>query len=78
MRRNGYAENREETAPGLYAASVPIVNQAGTTLAALTTLVPSSRVTPERREAILQELVTAGGSLSELASWIPAFGFRHT
>ena len=54
---NGYAENREETADGLYAASVPIVNQAGTTLAALTTLVPSSRVTAERREVILRELI---------------------
>jgi DNA-binding IclR family transcriptional regulator len=76
-RRNGYAENWEETARGLYAASVPIVNGAGTTLASLTTLVPLSRVTPERRDAIVTELRAAGRKLSELASWIPAFSYRR-
>jgi DNA-binding IclR family transcriptional regulator len=78
VRRNGYAENREETARGLYASSVPIVNDAGTTLAALTTLVPLSRATSERRESIVVELQAAGRKLSELAAWIPAFGFRQS
>jgi len=77
VRRNGYAENWEETARGLYASSVPIVNDAGTTLAALTTLVPLSRATTERRELILTELQAAGEKLSELAAWIPAFSFRR-
>jgi DNA-binding IclR family transcriptional regulator len=77
VRRNGYAENLEETARGLYAASVPIVNDAGTTLAALTTLVPLSRATSERRELIVTELQAAGRKLSELAAWIPAFSFRR-
>ena len=76
VRRRGYAANWEETARGLYAASVPVVNEAGTTLAALTTLVPLSRVSPERREAIVVALQTAGRTLSELASWIPAFASR--
>ena len=73
VRRQGYAENWEETARGLYAASVPIVNEVGTTLAALTTLVPLSRVSAERREAIVSALQAAGQTLSELACWIPAF-----
>lgn len=77
VRRNGYAENLEETARGLYAASVPIVNEAGTTLAALTTLVPLSRATTERRAAIVSELQASGLKLSELASWIPAFSYRR-
>ena len=77
VRRNGYAENWEETARGLYASSVPIVNDAGTTLAALTTLVPLSRATAERRESIVVELQAAGRKLSELAAWIPAFSFRR-
>ena len=77
VRKNGYAENWEETARGLYASSVPIVNDAGTTLAALTTLVPLSRATTERREVILVELQAAGRKLSELAAWIPAFSFRR-
>jgi DNA-binding IclR family transcriptional regulator len=76
VRRKGYAENREETARGLYAASVPIVNEGGTTLAALTTLVPLSRATLRRHESIIAELRAAGRKLSELASWIPAFSFR--
>jgi DNA-binding IclR family transcriptional regulator len=77
VRQNGYAENLEETARGLYAASVPIVNDAGTTLAALTTLVPLSRATSERRAAIVDGLQAAGRKLSELAAWIPAFSFRR-
>lgn len=77
VRLNGYAENWEETARGLYASSVPIVNDAGTTLAALTTLVPLSRATTERRESIVSELQAAGRKLSELAAWIPAFSFRR-
>jgi len=77
VRRNGYAENWEETARGLYAASVPIVNGAGTTLAALTTLVPLSRATTERHAAIVAQLQAAGAKLSELAAWIPAFSFRR-
>ena len=37
VRERGFAENREETADGLFAASVPIVNDEGVTIAALTT-----------------------------------------
>lgn len=76
VRAQGFAENWEETAVGLYAASVPVVNDAGRTLAALTTCIPVSRVTPERREEILRSLVDAGRRLSELTGWLPAFGAR--
>jgi DNA-binding IclR family transcriptional regulator len=78
VRAQGYAENWDETARGLYAASVPIVNDAGTTLAALTTLVPLSRVSPERRESIVSALQSAARALSELVSWVPAFSIRRT
>ncbi len=77
VRRRGFAENWEETATGLYAASVPVVNAEGTTLAALTACIPVSRVSPERREQILTDLQSAGRTLSELASWIPAFSARR-
>lgn len=73
VRRDGYAENDEETAEGLYAAAVPIVNAAGTTLAALTLCVPTSRMSPERGQALLADLRAAGETLSELVSWLPAF-----
>lgn len=77
VRLRGFAENWEETAVGLYAASVPVANAEGITLAALTTCIPVSRLTPERRELVLRDLQAEGRKLSELASWIPAFSVRH-
>jgi len=78
IRLEGFAENWDETAEGLYAASVPIANGAGTTIAALTTLVPRSRVTPERRETILACLREQGARLSELVDWLPAYSARSS
>ena len=77
VRERGYAENVEETADGLYAASVPVTNGEQVTLAALTTLVPMSRVTPERRELIVADLRTLGAQLSELVDWLPSFSSRR-
>ena len=77
VRERGYAENVEETAEGLYAVSVPVVNDAGVTLAALTALVPTSRLSTERREAIVAELVSLGAKLSELVGWLPSFSSRR-
>ena len=72
VRARGFAENWEETAEGLFAASVPVVNDDGVTLCALTTLVPISRVTPDRRQAIVADLQTLGGELSSLVHWLPS------
>jgi DNA-binding IclR family transcriptional regulator len=77
VRERGYAENVEETADGLYAASVPVTNGEQVTLAALTTLVPMSRVTPERRERLVTDLRTLGDELSELVDWLPSFSSRR-
>jgi IclR family acetate operon transcriptional repressor len=77
VRANGYAENWEETAEGLYAASVPVRNDEGVTLAALTTLIPISRMSPERRAVIVEELQELGARLSELVGWLPAFASRR-
>lgn len=74
----GYAENVEETADGLYAASVPVTNDDRVTLAALTTLVPVSRITPERRALIVADLRTLGVRLSELVGWLPSFSSRRS
>lgn len=76
VRRSGLAENWDETARGLYAGSVPVSNNSGTTLAALTTLIPRSRVTPERHEAVVACLRKHGVMLSELVSWLPAYSSR--
>ena len=73
VRTDGYAENDEDTAIGLYAVSVPVRNDAGTTLAALTMCVPTSRMSPARRERILDDLRAAGERFSGLVRWLPAF-----
>ncbi len=77
VREQGYAENVEETADGLYAASVPVTNDDRVTLAALTALVPVSRITPERRALIVADLRTLGVELSELVGWLPSFSSRR-
>lgn len=76
VRRSGYAENNGETAIGLYAASVPVENAAGAIIAALTTCIPTSRITAERHGPLLDDLVAAGRQLSELVSWLPAYDAR--
>lgn len=73
VRRRGYAENHDETAIGLYAVSVPIENAAGAILAALTVCIPTSRVSAERRKALVRDLVSAGPRLSELVGWLPSY-----
>lgn len=73
VRADGYAENDQETAIGLYAVSVPVRNATGTTLAALTLCIPTSRAAPERRALALSDLRAAGEQLSDLVSWLPAF-----
>ena len=78
VRERGYAENWEETAEGLYAASAPVVNGEGVTIAALTTCVPVCRMTPERREVIVADLRELGATLSDLISWLPSFDARRS
>ena len=43
---------------------------------ALTTLIPRSRVTPERHETIVACLRRHGAMLSELVGWLPAYSSR--
>ena len=78
VRARGYAENYEETADGLYAASVPVVNADHMTIAALTTCVPVCRLDDERRARIVSDLRTAGSHLSDLISWLPSFSARRS
>jgi IclR family KDG regulon transcriptional repressor len=73
VRQAGFAENKDETAVGLHAISVPVRNGAGAVLAALTMCIPTSRMTPSRRQALITDLREVGGSFSEsvapLAAW---------
>jgi IclR family KDG regulon transcriptional repressor len=77
VRADGFAENQEETAAGLYTASVPIVNETGTVLAAMTMCVPTSRMYPGRRDRLLADLIAAGQALSRDVAWLPAFNAKR-
>jgi IclR family KDG regulon transcriptional repressor len=77
VRSDGYAENDEETAAGLYTASVPIVNESASMLAAMTMCVPTSRMDADRRKRILGDLLAAGGALSHDVAWLPAFNAKR-
>jgi DNA-binding IclR family transcriptional regulator len=73
VRRNGYAENDGETAVGLHAISVPVRNGAGAVLAAMTLCVPTSRMSPQRRETLIADLRSAGARLSADVARLPAW-----
>jgi len=70
VRRAGFAENDEETAEGLYSASVPIVNGAGESIVAITMCVPTSRAGAARRRALVDDLRAAGRTLARDAAWL--------
>jgi DNA-binding IclR family transcriptional regulator len=73
VRERGYAENDQETAVGLYTVSVPIRGANDAVVAAMTVCVPTSRLTPERREPIVRDLMAAGRRLSDSVSWLSAW-----
>ena len=77
VRQRGYAENDGETAVGLYAASVPVLNAAGAIIAALTICIPTSRLSGERHRPLLDDLAVGGRRLSELVGWLPAYDARR-
>ncbi len=56
---------------------MPVTNEAGTVLAAVTVCIPTSRLTPARRAEILPDLVTAGETLSRDVAWLDAYHARR-
>lgn len=62
-RSRGYAENVDETALGLHCIAVP-VGPRGRVAAALTLCVPTGRMTPGRRRAMIGDLVASAGELT--------------
>jgi IclR family KDG regulon transcriptional repressor len=73
VRRDGYAENHGETASGLYSVAAPVRNGAGAVLAAMTLCVPTCRIDPARREALISDLVAASAAVSAEVAWLPAW-----
>ena len=56
---------------------MPVTNEAGTVLAAVTVCIPTSRLTPARRAEIVPDLVTAGRTLSRDVAWLEAYHARR-
>jgi IclR family KDG regulon transcriptional repressor len=77
VRADGHAENHEETAAGLFTASVPVTNEAGRVLAALTICIPTSRLTDALRERVIADLHDAGAAFSTDVAWLPAYNARR-
>jgi DNA-binding IclR family transcriptional regulator len=61
-RRNGYAENIDETALGLHCIAAPL-GPPGRVTAAITFCVPSGRMTPSRRREMVADLLAAAREL---------------
>jgi DNA-binding IclR family transcriptional regulator len=62
-RHCGYAENIDETALGLHCIAAPL-GPPGRVMAAITLCVPSGRMTPARKRAMVADLLSAARDLS--------------
>jgi IclR family KDG regulon transcriptional repressor len=71
VRERGYAENVEETAPGLHCIAVPVRNARGRALVAMTLCVPIGRIDPVRRDALLADLRSSAARLERELAWLP-------
>lgn len=61
--RVGYATSTFR--PGVISFAVPIMGQAGRAAAAISVSAPTSRVTAEKREAIVEQLLVTGAEIAE-------------
>lgn len=77
VRQNGYSENHDDTAIGLYAMAVPVRKETGVILAALTVCILTSRMSDDRRVRVVADMLDAGEHLSQLVAWLPGFNVRH-
>jgi IclR family KDG regulon transcriptional repressor len=71
VREDGFAENIEETAPGLHCLAVPIRDSRGRALAAMTLCVPIGRIDPARRDVLLADLRSSVARLERELAWLP-------
>ena len=75
-REQGFAENDEETASGLWAASRPGRERRRGGARGVDVLRPLGRISPERRAALLRDLQIAGDRLAADVDWLPAWNAR--
>jgi DNA-binding IclR family transcriptional regulator len=69
IQKMGYALDFEELEVGVCAVAAPIYNRNGTMVAAISTPIPVSRMTPERMQAIAAALKKAAQEISRRLGW---------
>jgi DNA-binding IclR family transcriptional regulator len=68
IRRQGYAENREESEPGIVSIAAPIRDESAAVIASLSVAGPTERIDPERL-AIAEAVVTLARRVSRQMGW---------
>ena len=71
IQATGYAISVQDLDPDLTSASTPVINPGGESVAALTVAGPASRLTRERVEEFVPQLLAAAGTISK------ALGSQH-
>lgn len=66
IREQGYAESHGERIKGVWSVSVPIMNNAGTVIAALSILIPTARAEDIDREIIRNAVIREGYEISRI------------
>ena len=64
MRRQGYAEDNEETEEGLYCAGAPLFNYSGRPVASISVAVPKIGQQNLQRDRIIKAVVQAAQEIS--------------
>lgn len=73
IRQQGWSRDREESAPGICCFGAPLLNEKQHAIAAISVMCPLIRITPEREEEIVRELVKASQEASTLLGQPPRF-----
>ena len=70
IRRRGFAENRQESEPGVVSIAAPIRDNSGTVVASLSMAGPSERV-DDKRAAYAEAVVRFAHTVSRQMGWVP-------
>lgn len=70
IRRRGYAENRQESEPGVVSIAAPIRDQSGTVVASLSLAGPGERV-DDKRPAYAEAVIAFARTVSQQMGWTP-------
>jgi IclR family KDG regulon transcriptional repressor len=71
VREQGFAENIEDTAPGLHCIAVPVRDGRDRVVAAMTLCVPIGRIASARRNDLLADLRAFARTLERDIAWVP-------